>query len=581
MRDIRKIFSYMGEYKKKAYLLVLYTALNVAGNVYLTGVISRLIDAGVNSADMDILLKNGALMLGVTAFTLAFGILASRMAGVVSSGLGNHLRLAMMEQLCLFTASDVDHFTRASFINRMTADVGNVQNMVNIIFSTLLTAVLNIIFILAASVNMDSRLSSILLIAVPLFSVTSVIIVRFAIPYFKKKAQNDDALSRIVLEDLVNMRLIKAFVREEYEDGIYRKAAGEARNNALKAEQITNNSNPLQQLIVNFCVVMLLWFGGHRILAGELQIGELFAFITYINQILYQISLISMFTIPMVSCMVSVRRVCEVIEKEPALSDAREDTGESIADGSIDFDGVYFDYSADTARENMLLQNLNLHIKSGESIGIVGATGSGKSSMIYLLPRLFDIPVGTIRIGGADISRVPLKKLRESIAFATQKSILFSGTIAENLRQGKPDATEEEMIEACRKACIYDFISGSADGFAMRLSEGGSNVSGGQRQRLCLARAFIKESPVLVMDDCTSALDKATEKAVIDHITGSFSGRTKILISSKISSIRRMDRIVVLDKGQIVGIGSHEELFASSEIYRDLCISQGEARNAG
>ena len=576
MKDVRKIFSFIGKYRKNAYILVLFSALEVAGSVYLTKVISKLIDDGISSADMDQLLRNGALMLAVTAFTLAFGVISARMSGIVSSGIGNNLRLAMMEKLCAFSASDVDHFTRASFINRMSADVVNVQNMVSVLASTLLSAVLNILFILVAAVNMDRKLSLILLIAVPLFSATSFMIIKFAIPYFKKKARNDDTLSRIVLENLVNMRLVKAFVREDFENGIYKEAAAKARSNALKAEQITNNSNPLQQLIVNFCVVIILWFGGKRILAGKIQVGELFAFITYINQILYQISLLSMFMVPLVSCMVSVRRVLEVIEKEPALLDAKEDDAQVIADGSIDFDGVYFDYSGDTDREHMLLRDINLHIKPGESIGIVGATGSGKTSLVSLLPRLFDTAAGTIRIGGADISRIPLKQLRENIAFTTQKSILFSGSLAENLREGKPDAAQEEMIEACKEACIYDFVSESKDGFEMHISEGGSNVSGGQRQRLCLARAFIKKCPVLIMDDCTSALDKATEKAVIDHITGDFAERTKILISSKISSIRRMDRIIVLDRGQIVGIGSHEELAASNEIYRDLCQSQGE-----
>ena len=577
MKDIWKVFSFTGKYKKSSYLLILYTALNVAGSVYLTRVISRLIDDGVYSADMEKLASNGALMLAVTAFTLIFGILSTHMAGIVSSGIGNNIRIAMMEKLCVFSASDVDHFTRASFINRMTADVVNVQNMVNIIFSTMLTAVINIIFILAASLGMDRKLSLILLVAVPLFSVISFIIIRSAIPYFKKKAQNDDILSRIVLENLVNMRLIKAFVREDYEDGIYFEASEKARSNTLKAEQITNNSTPLQQLIVNLCIVLILWFGGHRILEGRIQVGELFAFITYINQILYQISLVSMITVPMVSCMVSVRRVLEVIEREPALSDAPEDAEEVITDGSIDFDGVYFDYSDVNEKDDMLLRDLSFHIRSGECIGIVGATGSGKTSLVNLLPRLFDIPIGTIRIGGADISRVPLKKLRESIAFTTQKSVLFSGTIAENLREGKADASVEEMTEACKKACIYDFIKDSADGFDTYISEGGGNVSGGQRQRLCLARAFIKKNPVLIMDDCTSALDKALEKAVIDHIVCDFEGITRILISGKISSIKRMDRIIVLDKGRITGFGSHDELAASNEIYRDLCISQGEA----
>ena len=576
MKDLKKVFSYMGKYKKDAYLLVLFTVFNVAGSVYLTKVISRLIDDGISSANMENLLKNGALMMAVTIFTLVFGILSTQKSGVVSSGLGNNLRLAMMEKLCDFSASDVDYFTRASFINRMTADVGSVQTVVSMILSTAVTAVLNIAFILVASVNMDGRLSLILLVAVPLFSITSLIIVKFAIPYFKRKAKNDDTLSRIVLENLVNMRLIKAFVREDYEDHLYKDAATVAKNNALKAEQITNNSNPLQQLIVNFCVVMILWFGGHRILAGKIQVGELFAFITYINQILYQISLISMITVPAVGSMISVRRVLDVIEKEPALLDVTEDMHENIADGSIDFEGVYFDYSENVNKEDMLLRNLNLHIKPGENIGIVGATGSGKTSLVNLLPRLFDIPEGTIKIGGADISHIPLKRLRESIAFTTQKSVLFSGSIAENLKEGKPDATEEEMIKACEEACIYDFIKDNEKGFDMELSEGGSNVSGGQKQRLCLARAFIKKAPVLVMDDCTSALDKATERAVIDHITGDFKDRTKILISSKISSIKRMDRIVVLDKGEIVGLGTHEELVASNAIYKDLCISQGE-----
>jgi len=577
MKKYLKVFSYLGEFKRKVYLVIILTVLEVMGTVSLPYIMSTIIDDGIKNRDVSYIVRLGLLMIAVTVLTCVVGILSSIFAAKVSSGLGDNIRIAMMEKLCDFSSPDVDYFTKASFINRMTGDVSNVQDMMSIMIGNMLSAPITIVFIIFMSVKINKSLSLIFLIAVPLFSLGSYLIVKYARPYFKKNADNLDTINRVLLEDLVNIRLIKAFVREDYMTKEYKKSAGNVKKFGLKAEQITNANNPVQQMVVNLCVISILWFGGHKIMSGSIQVGELFSFITYTDQILYQITLISMFIVPIMNSVVSVDRVLEILEKEPSVKDVSTDADKTIQDGSIVFDHVYFDYSPECAKEDMLMQDINIKIEDREAIGIVGATGSGKSTMVNLIPRLFNCSDGRIYIGGVDINDLSFKSLRDEIAFTPQKSILFSGNLKTNLLFGKKDAGEEEMVNACKEACIYDYVTSHEDGFDTHIEEGGSNVSGGQRQRLCLARAFIKDSKILVMDDCTSALDKATEKSIIDHILEDFGDRTRILISSKISSVRRMNRIVVLDKGRISGIGTHEEVLADNEIYRDLCISQGEA----
>jgi len=576
MKKYKQIFAYLGEYKNKVYLVILLSTISIIGNVYLPYIMSGIIDNGVKNHDLSYLLRMGLLMIAVTANTCLFGVLSSRIAGITSSGLGNNLRKAMMEKLCDFSSKDIDDFTKASFINRMTGDVNGVQEAVGILLGNFINAPITIVCIIIMSFNIDKSLALIFLVAVPLFSVASYLIIKKARPYFSKNATKFDVLNRVLLEDLINIRLIKAFVREDYITTEYKKAADDVRSNGLKAEQITNNSTPVQQLIVNFCIILLLWFGGQRIMAGSLDVGELFSFITYTNQILYQITLISVIIVPLINILVSVDRVLEVLNKEPSVIDTDSDDTVIIKDGSISFEHLYFDYAKDTDKENMLLQDINLNIKDKETIGIVGATGAGKSTLVNLIPRLFDYSEGRIIVGGLEVTKYSFDKLRGDIAFTLQKSTLFSGSLRENLLCGNKNATEEDMIKACEEACIYDYVASCEEGFDIHIEEGGSNVSGGQRQRLCLARAFIKNSKILIMDDCTSALDKATERAVIDHIINDYSDRTRILISGKISSIRRMDRIIVMDRGRISGIGTHDELYKNNAIYKDLCVSQGE-----
>lgn len=577
MKQYKRVFEYLGEYKKTVGLVILLTVLQVAGNVSLPRIMAVIIDVGIKNRDIAYLAKMGGLMIGVTILTCFIGVLASRKAETAASGLGNNLRVAMMEKLCSFTVSDVNDFTKASFINRMTADVTNVRDMLSLMLGTMVSAPITIIFIIAMSLRINKSLSLIFLIAVPLFSFTAFLIVKYARPYYKKNAHSLDVINRVLLEDLINIRLIKGFVREDYESRNYRDAAGDVKKYGMRAEQITNTGNPVQQLVVNLCVIFLLWFGGQKIMSGSIQVGELFSFITYANQILYQVTLISMVIVPIIGSVVSVERVIEVLDKEPAVSDETADKDAVIEDGSIKFNHVYFDYSSDKDLDEMLISDIDLEIKDKEAIGIIGATGAGKSTLVNLIPRLFDVSSGSITVGGKDIREISFNKLRKEIAFTPQKSILFSGSLRENLMSGNSNVSNEELIGACKEACIYDYVESHDDGFETHIEEGGSNVSGGQRQRLCLARAMVKNCKILIMDDCTSALDKATERAVMDHIIEDFSDRTRILISSKISSIKRMDRIVVIDKGRISGVGTHDELLAENAVYRDFCVSQGEA----
>ena len=574
LKNIMRIFSYFGKYKKTVALVVVFTVFSVVGGVYLPYMMADIINNGIAAGDVGYLFQKGVVMLIVTVVTFIFGILGSRAGGVAAAGLGHNLRIAMMEKLCEFSAADIDAVTKASYINRMTTDITSIQDMTGIVIGSLLSAPLNIVCILLISAGMDKKLSLILLLSVPVFAVLTFLIVRSAGPYFKKYAFDRDRVNRIVLEDLMNIRLVKAFVREAYMSKHYQEASGEVKRSGLTAEQISNINTPVQQLLVNGCVILILWYGGRRIIAGSLQVGDLFSFITYMSLIMVQVLLIGMFVVPVAVCNVSLERVLEVLEMKTTLPESSADTKLRPLDGTVEFDHVCFDYSSDTAEKDMLLQNITLSIKDGEKIGIIGPTGSGKSTLINLIPRLHDIRKGTLKVGGIDIRELSFKNLRETVSVSPQKSLLFSGTLRENLLSAKKNASEEELARALKEACIDDFSASDEKGLDCIIEEGGNNVSGGQRQRLCLARALLKDSRILILDDCTSAFDKTMEAEVIDHIAADYADRTRIIISNKISTMKKMDRIVVIDKGKIAGIGTHEELLEGNAIYRDLCASQ-------
>lgn len=529
------------------------------------------------SDDMRYILVIGGLIAACALISLFFGAMAGRSAAIASTGFAKNLRATMFERISHFSFRNIDKFSSSSLVTRLTTDVNRLQEAFHMIIRTAVRSPSMMIFSLVMAFTINAKLALIFLAAVPVLVIGLTLIMTKAHPIFKRMFKKYDKLNRVVQENLRGIRVVKAFVREEEEIKKFNEVSGEINQDTVKAEKILAFNMPLMQITVYACILLVCWFGANIIvnynvagIGDSLTTGELTALLNYTMQILMSLMMLSMIFVTVVMSRASAERVCEILDEESTIKNPEENAINEVADGSIEFKNVDFAYH----EGKNVLKNISFRINSGETIGIIGGTGSSKSTLVQLIPRLYDTVSGEVSVGGRNVREYDIHTLRNSVAMVLQKNVLFSGTIKENLRWGNENATDEEMKRACIAACADEFIQTFPDGYDTYIEQGGSNVSGGQKQRLCIARALLKNPKILIMDDSTSAVDTKTDAMLRATMKQQIPGTTKLIIAQRISSVQDCDRIIVIDNGEINGIGSHDELLKTNDIYREVYESQ-------
>ena len=570
----------LGRYRKEAALSVVGTVGEVVMEVLLPFVMAFIIDRGVEARDMGAVLGYGALMVVAAAASLGFGLLAGYFSAKASVGYGCALREAIFDKVQTFAFSNIDKFSTAGLVTRMTTDAANIQMAVQMILRVAVRAPIMLVASLAAASTLSAQLSPIFFVAMVFLVVVLGVVMYFSLQVFNVVFDRVDDLNASVQENVGAIRVVKAFVREAYENEKFRRAATNLHDLFVKAERLVAINNPAMMLAVYGCIMALSWLGAQLVVGGGLTTGELTSLFSYVMQVLMSLMMLSMIVVMVTMSLESGRRISAVLTEEPDIRNASEPVRE-VADGSIDFDHVSLAYAGDgdvgEKNDETALTDINLHIASGETIGIIGGTGSGKSSLVSLVSRLYDVTSGAVRVGGVDVRAYDLETLRDAVSVVLQKNVLFSGTVAENLRWGNADATDEELWVACDAAQASEFLRQLPDGLNTRVERGGVNFSGGQKQRLCIARALLKRPKVLILDDSTSAVDTATDARIRAAFATHIPGTTKIIIAQRTSSVEDADRIVVMDDGRVNGVGTHEELLEANDIYRSVWESQAES----
>ncbi len=568
---IKQLAKSIREYKLPSLLAPLFITLEVVMEVLLPNLMSDLIDNGVNKGDMDYILRTGLVLAGVAFAALAFGALSGRFAAQASAGFAKNLRHDLFYKLQEYSFSNIDKFSASSLVTRLTTDVTNVQNAYQMIIRVAFRAPFMMIFAMIMSFTMNAQLSWVFVAFIPFIALGLGIVTRFAHPIFSRVFKTYDKLNNVVQENLHGIRVVKSFVREEHEVEKFNKISDLIYKDFSKAEKIVAFNMPVMQISVYACILIISWFASHQIVGGTMTTGELISMMTYVFQILMSLMFISMTMVMITMSRASGERIAEVLTEEVDLKNNEEPLTE-IQDGSIQFDNVSFSYAKNM--EKLCLKDISLKINSGETVGIIGGTGSSKSSLVQLIPRLYDVTQGTVTVGGVDVRNYDIEALRDSVAMVLQKNVLFSGTIKENLRWGKADATDEEIVKVCRQAQAEDFIERMPDKYDTYIEQGGTNVSGGQRQRLCIARALLKKPKILILDDSTSAVDTKTDRLIRKAFLEEIPDTTKIIIAQRVSSVEDADKIIVMDKGMINAVGTHEELLKTNKIYQEVYYSQ-------
>jgi len=567
----KTVLSHVGKYKKQAILCPVTIIGEVAMEVLIPAVMALIIDNGIKKGDIGYVAKMGGLMVLMSVFSLCFGALAARFSAVAAMGFAKNLRSALFRRVQDFSFANVDKFSTASLTTRLTTDVTNIQNAFMMFIRMAFRSPIMLVCATIMAVKQNAKLSIVFLFAIPVLGASIIFIISKAHPRFEKMLKQYDAMNGKVQENLVGIRVVKAFAREEYEKKRFEENTEAVRKAQFAAEKLVIMGMPIMQLVMYISIAAILYFGGNMAVNHDIATGQLSSFISYVTQILMSLMMLSMLFIMFVVSRASIQRVHEVLIEEPAIKD-NDDSEVSANDGSIIFEDVSFSYYDDM--NNLALDNINLSIESGETIGIIGGTGSSKTSLVQLIPRLYDATAGRVLVGGRDVKSYPLKTLRDQVAMVLQKNVLFSGTIRDNLRWGDENAADDEMIKACKSACAHDFIMSFPDGYDTDLGQGGVNVSGGQKQRLCIARALLKKPKIIILDDSTSAVDTATDSSIRKAFRENLADTTTIIIAQRISSVMDADRIVVMDGGKITDVGTHEELMEKSEIYREVYDSQ-------
>lgn len=568
---LRRLFSYVGEYRK----IALWTPVCILGEVVLEIVIpylmARMIDLGIMQKNAAFTFKTGGVMVAAALLSLTFGVLAGRFAAVSAAGFAKNIRSALFRKIQDFSFSNADKFASASLITRLTTDITFVQMSFMLIVRIFARGPLLLLFATGMAVYISPKLSLIFLFAIPALSAALAFMAVMAHPFFESMFKKYDAMNAAVQEALIAVRVVKAFVRERDEAKKFAFSSQDVLRMQRRAEKIVCYDMPVMMFSMNACMIAALYLGGRQVVFGTMTAGELIGFINYIHAILISLMVISMAFIGVVISRASAERICEVLDEMPELADGAFSDAQ-VENGAIEFDDVSFSYAKEA--ENPVLSHVSFKIEAGQSIGIVGATGSSKSTLIMLIARLYDATRGRVLVGGRDVRDYSLKNLRNAVAVVLQKNDLFSGSIAQNLRWGDENAADEELYEAAKMADAYDFVSSFPDGFNTMLGRGGTTVSGGQKQRLCIARALLKKPKIIILDESTSAVDTATDKRIRRALEKKLSGVTRLTIAQRISSVVDCDRILVMNDGKIDAFGSHEELMASNAVYRDTYISQ-------
>ena len=570
---LKTLLSQVKEYKTASLLAPLFTALEVVMELFIPFITAAIIDQGIEAGDLGQVYRYGALMIVMAFLSLCFGTLAGRFSAKASAGFACNLRDALYAKVQTFSFSNIDKYSTAGLVTRMTTDVTNMQNAYQMILRIAVRAPLMLVCSMCMCFFISVQLSAVFLVALVVLGVSLIFIMTRTIPVFQKVFRKYDDLNASVQENVSAIRVVKAFVREAYEDEKFKKAADGLYRLFVKAESTLALNSPIMMLVVYGSILALSWFGAHYIVAGELTTGNLTSLFSYVMGVLMSLMMLSMIFVMVTMSIASAERICEVLKETPALADPERPLM-TVSDGRVDFDHVSFSYQHGSGE--VVLRDIDLHIASGETIGVVGGTGSGKSSLVNLISRLYDVDQGSVRVGGVDVRDYDLEALRNQVAVVLQKNVLFSGTILDNLRWGKEDATEEECREAARLACADEFIDRFPDGYNTWIEQGGSNVSGGQKQRLCIARALLKSPKVLILDDSTSAVDTATDAKIREAFARQIPGTTKIIIAQRVSSVQSADRVLVLDDGRIDAFDNHENLLKNNAIYQEIYNSQIE-----
>ena len=576
---IKKLARYIQGYKKDSILTPIFVMLEVIMEVLIPFLMADLIDKGIDGGNIPLIIKLGLALLIGAFISLFFGALAGKTAATASAGFAKNLRKGMFYNIQDFSFSNVDKFSNSSLITRLTTDVTNVQMSYQMIIRNAARSPLMLIFALTAAFGISSKLSLIFLTMIPVLGIGLYLIIKNAFPIFERVFKSYDNLNRIVQENLSGIRVVKSFIREEHEIDKFSKTSEEISKDFIKAEKLLAFNMPLMQFSVYSCMLLLSWFGARAVVASGnnpalgLSTGQLMSLITYTMQILMSLMMLSMVLVMITISKASARRIVEVLDEQTDIKNPSSPIYE-VKNGDIEFENVNFKYS-DSA-DKLCLENINIKIKSGETIGIIGGTGSSKTTLVQLIPRLYDVSSGAVKVAGIDVRNYDIKSLRKSVSMVLQKNVLFSGTIKENLKWGNPDATDEEIKEACSIAQADGFIENFPDKYETYIEQGGTNVSGGQKQRLCIARALLSNPKVLILDDSTSAVDTKTDSHIRKELLSSMPNTTKIIIGQRISSISEADKILVMDDGKIVDYGTHEELIISSSIYKEVYESQSK-----
>ena len=571
---IRKLAPYTKGYRVWIFLGVLCSAGEAVLELLLPKAMSQIVDVGITNGDKAYILAMGLKMILMALASLVMGVGAAALAAKAGMGFGANVRAAEYAQVQRFSFANIEHFSTASLITRLTNDVSSVQMTLMMGMRMLVRAPVMLITALVMALTISLQLSQVFLVVLPLLLLLVAIVIRYVGPFFTALQKSTDDLNLVVQENLNAIRVVKSFVREDREQEKFTQRSEKLRQTAERAFSFVVLFVPLVTLIMGGTIMSIMWLGGRYVAGGTMLSGDLIAFFTYASEILMSLMMVAMVMMVLTRSIACGKRIVEVLEEQPEITDSAADAALTVENGEVDFDHVYFKYHKDSGAWN--LEDICLHIESGMTVGILGGTGSAKSTLVSLIPRLYEATEGVVSVGGHDVREYTMEALRQGCAMVLQKNTLFSGTIRENLRWGREDATDAEMEEACRMACADEFISRMPDGYDTHIEQGGANVSGGQKQRLCIARAILRRPRVLILDDSTSAVDTATDARIRAALRQALPGATKLIIAQRISSVMDADLIVVLDDGKISGAGTHDQLMASNHIYQEVYKSQQE-----
>jgi len=579
----KRILKSIREYKKDTIKTPIFVMFEVVMEVLIPFLMADLIDYGIDAGQMSVVVKMGVALLISAFISLVFGVLAGRSAANASAGFAKNMRKDMFYNVQTFSFSNIDKFSTSSIITRLTTDVTNVQNSFQMVLRMAARSPIMLAFSLIAAFSIDAKLSLIFLAAIPILSLGLYLIISKAYPVFQRVFKKYDRLNNIVQENLAGIRVVKSYIREGYEKEKFKEISKEIYDDFSEAEKTLAFNMPLVQFLMYASMILLSWFGARAIIASGnnpaigLSTGQLMSLITYTMQILMSLMMFSFVLVMITISRASIERISELLDEESDLKNTETPIHE-IKDGSIVFENVQFSYSKDA--DKLCLNDINLSIESGETVGILGGTGSSKTTLIQLIPRLYDTTKGTVRVGGLDVKHYDLKTLRDQVAVVLQKNVLFSGTIKENLRWGNENATDEELVEACKLAQAHEFVQDFKNGYDTYIEQGGSNVSGGQKQRLSIARALLKNPKILILDDSTSAVDTKTDSLIRQAFIEKIPDTTKLIIAQRVASVKDADTIIVMEDGEIAGIGNHDTLLATNAIYKEVYESQVKGGNS-